>query len=63
MPATPANTITPRREIKNHQIKSLINLRYTALDPDPPAPSMLRTAARNYQRVLDQLTQEAGLAA
>jgi hypothetical protein len=32
-------------------------------DPDPPAPSTLRTAARNYQRALDQLTQEAGLAA
>ena len=31
MPATPENTITPRREIKNYQIKSLINLRYTAL--------------------------------
>lgn len=31
MPATPDNTITPRREIKNYQIKSLINLRYTAL--------------------------------
>ena len=26
-------------------------------DPDPPAPSALRTAARNYQRALDQLTQ------
>ena len=32
-------------------------------DPDPPAPSTLRTAARNYQRALDQLTQDAGLAA
>ena len=32
-------------------------------DPDPPAPSTLRTAARTYQRALDQLTQEAGLAA
>jgi hypothetical protein len=32
-------------------------------DPDPPAPSPLRTAARNYQHALDQLTQEAGLAA
>lgn len=32
-------------------------------DPDPPAPSTLRTAARNYQRTLDQLTQEAGFAA
>ncbi len=31
-------------------------------DPDPPAPSTPRTAARNYQRALDQLTQEAGLA-
>lgn len=28
-------------------------------DPGPPAPSTLRT----YQRALDQLTQEAGLAA
>jgi hypothetical protein len=32
-------------------------------DPDPPAPSTLRTAARNYRRALDQLTEEAGLAA
>jgi hypothetical protein len=31
-------------------------------DPDPPAPSALRTAARNYQRALDQLTQETDLA-
>jgi hypothetical protein len=31
-------------------------------DPDPPAPSSLRTAARNYQHALDQLTQQAGLA-
>ncbi len=29
-------------------------------DPDPPAPTALRTAARNYQRAFDQLTQEAG---
>ena len=32
-------------------------------DPDPPAPSQLRTAARNYQHALDQLTREAGFAA
>jgi len=32
-------------------------------DPDPPKPSILRTAARNYSRALDQLSQEAGLAA
>ncbi|MGH8965706.1 MAG: hypothetical protein ACRDXB_10325, partial [Actinomycetes bacterium] len=32
-------------------------------DPAPPLPSRLRTAARNYQNALDQLTQEAGLAA
>jgi hypothetical protein len=32
-------------------------------DPDPPAPSPLRTAARNYRQALDQLTQDAGLAA
>jgi len=32
-------------------------------DPKPPAPTALRTAARNYQRALAQLTQEAGLAA
>jgi len=32
-------------------------------DPDPPEPSILRTAARNYQRALDQLTHEARLAA
>jgi hypothetical protein len=29
-------------------------------DPDPPAPSTLRAAARTYQRALDQHTQEAG---
>ncbi len=32
-------------------------------DPQPPAPTALRTAARNYQRALDQLTQETGPAA
>jgi hypothetical protein len=32
-------------------------------DPDPPMPNVLRTAARNYQRALDQLTQHVGLAA
>jgi len=32
-------------------------------DPDPPAPTALRTAARDYRQALDQLTQEAGLAA
>jgi hypothetical protein len=32
-------------------------------DPDPPSPSTLRTAARNYRRALDQHTQEAGFAA
>ena len=26
-------------------------------DPAPPAPSTLHTAARNYQRALDQLTR------
>ena len=39
MPATPDNTITPRREIKNYQIKSLINLRYTALGLPPTLSS------------------------
>jgi hypothetical protein len=33
------------------------------LDPDPPTPSRLRTAAKNYQRALDDLTQQGGLAA
>jgi hypothetical protein len=32
-------------------------------DANPPAPSGLRTAAHNYQRALDQLTQDAGLTA
>jgi hypothetical protein len=32
-------------------------------DPDPPLPTPLRAAARNYQRALNQLTQKAGLAA
>jgi hypothetical protein len=32
-------------------------------DPDPPAPSALRTAANTYRRALDRFTEEAGLAA
>jgi DNA-binding transcriptional ArsR family regulator len=32
-------------------------------DPDPPTPTALRTAARNYSRALHQLSQETGLAA
>src|SRR6476660_6855123 len=28
-------------------------------DPDPPAPSPLRTAARHYRQAIDQLIQEA----
>jgi hypothetical protein len=32
-------------------------------DPNPPSSSALRTAARDYERALDQLAQEAGLAA
>jgi hypothetical protein len=32
-------------------------------DPNPPTPSTLRTAARNYQHALDHLTQEAGFTA
>jgi hypothetical protein len=32
-------------------------------DPDPPAPSTLRTAAHNYRRALDQLTHDTGPAA
>jgi hypothetical protein len=32
-------------------------------DPHPPAPSGLRTAARDYQRALDRHTQQAGFAA
>jgi len=32
-------------------------------DPDPPSPTTLRTAARNYQRALDRHTQKAGFAA
>ena len=31
MPATPANTITPRRAINNYQVNDLINLGYVAL--------------------------------
>ena len=34
MPATPANTITPRRAIKNQQVTGLINLGYVALVSD-----------------------------
>jgi hypothetical protein len=32
-------------------------------DPDPPLPTPLRAAARNYHHALNQLTQEAGYAA
>ncbi|WP_198961564.1 hypothetical protein [Pseudonocardia sp. MH-G8] len=32
-------------------------------DPDPPSSSALRTAARDYERALDKLTQDAELAA
>ena len=32
-------------------------------DPDPPAPSRLRTADRTYHNALDHLTRQAGLAA
>jgi len=32
-------------------------------DPAPPTPTPLRSAARTYQRALDNFTQEAGLAA
>jgi hypothetical protein len=35
----------------------------TLTDPHPPLPTPLRAAARNYQRALHHLTQEAGLAA
>ncbi|MGH3593193.1 MAG: hypothetical protein ACRDRF_19440 [Pseudonocardiaceae bacterium] len=35
----------------------------TLTDPDPPLPTPLRAASRNYQRALNQLSQEAGLAA
>jgi hypothetical protein len=32
-------------------------------DPDPPTPTTLRAAANAYRRALDQLTEQAGLAA
>ncbi|MGH3772836.1 MAG: hypothetical protein ACRDRW_15835 [Pseudonocardiaceae bacterium] len=32
-------------------------------DPDPPQPTPRRAAARNYQRALNQLTQQAGFTA
>jgi hypothetical protein len=32
-------------------------------DPDPPMPCHLRTAANAYRKALDQLAQQAGLAA
>ncbi|MGH3571224.1 MAG: hypothetical protein ACRDUW_05255, partial [Pseudonocardiaceae bacterium] len=35
----------------------------TLTDPDPPLPTPLRAASRNYQRALNQLSQDAGLAA
>jgi hypothetical protein len=35
VPATPTNTITPRREIKNYQVSKLINLAYVALGSSP----------------------------
>ena len=38
MSATPANTITPRRAIKNYQVRALINLGYVALTLDRTQP-------------------------
>ena len=35
----------------------------TLTDPHPPLPTPLRAAARNYQRALNQLTEQAGFAA
>jgi hypothetical protein len=35
VPATPANTITPRRAINNYQVRNLINLGYVALSLGP----------------------------
>ena len=37
MPATRPNTITPRRAIKNNQVRALINLGYVALGRSPTA--------------------------
>ena len=33
------------------------------IDPDPPRSTALRTAANAYRRALEDLTQQAGLAA
>ena len=45
--------------VPDHHIQTRLLLPGLAqlTDPDPPAPSPLRTAARNYHRALDQLTQ------
>jgi hypothetical protein len=50
VPATPANTITPRRrEIKNYQVGGLINLPYVALalGPDRPEEGLRRRSDRH----------------
>jgi hypothetical protein len=47
VPATPANTITPRREIKNYQVKALINLRYVALGQHPTPVTLTIEATDN----------------
>ena len=52
MPATPANTITPRRAIKNYQVRHLINLGYVALGQAPidiswPRPSRMTVKIDN----------------
>ncbi|MDQ3150238.1 MAG: hypothetical protein M3R63_00415 [Actinomycetota bacterium] len=52
-----------------HHAMLLTHLHTRLLQPglaqltDPPTPTALRTAARNYQHALNHLTQEAGLAA
>jgi hypothetical protein len=56
VPATPENTITPRREIKNYQIKSLINLRYTALSPHPARVNRPDPVCMSPARVVEQST-------
>jgi len=52
VPALPANTITPRRAIKNYQLNGLINLSYAALSPYSTAQASTTTQRRRLPTTL-----------
>jgi len=61
VPATPANTITPRRAIKNYQASSLINLRYVALDHGLPFSTWSLTKLADFlvaEGVVEDISHE-----